>query len=1025
MKAILGTCILVACYAPSLWGSQISVSALVEGTTFVAPTDCTYRFTITGGAVEVCPQSSQPNHPEWWGWKTEMLIYKNRAVQWETGGEYNNPTNPDAEVGDGTLQPTPQVAARVGSGQYVDLFLSAGDYVILIIDDAHNCFHDNSGSIQFSVDRVNTITFDAQEGTVNPASKQVTFGAAYGTLPNPVRPWYAFAGWWSGVNGTGTQVTTNTTVTASTSHTLYAQWVEIPNRPPLITMRSPTNEQVTVNEGVSAAFSVTADDSTDTNTLWRGMSNIVWYVDGVRKQETQTGAPNAIASAFKLKTDTNTVRGVAFLDLQVVAVAMDKQCGTTETNWTLRVNNVPAAQTITFPVWPGKVVGDPDFAAGARASSGLSIVYSNSNPAVVQVVGEMIHIVGAGMAVITASQSGNFDFKAAIPVKNTLTVKARLTAEVSGGAGTVTGAGLYALGAKVALTAKPAANSTFLRWEDGSQSPVRSLVMPNANVTVSAWFGLTANVPPPEIVNPGPQRAMVGVPFRLPLEITSDSLPAVTVTGLPSGLKYLPVTKAIEGVPTAAVSNKTVTITAKNVNKTSASQTFTFTVEVLPAWAQGAFSGAAVTESHGAGSASLSVTALGAVSGKLALRGTNFSFSAKNYASRAADGAFLVAVTAAVGKASMPLSLAVGLPAVSDVTGTVPATLGRADGMLAGDGWARLWRYVWKDAGMAAALTNYAGYYTAALPVLPRQTWAVPAQADEAVGLIAENAEAGSGYLLLTVDKAGGVKATGKLADGMALSLSGTLILDEAGRVFTVLYVAPAAYKGGGLFGLAEFVRPDDGGRMFVCVYSRPFLWESFNPQATVNPEAGGFSRSLVLTGGWYDTVGNLYAYYKNGTLSVGADGEPVPELLVGTNRYDSAWWSPDGLALAVVTNRLGVMTGLAAPKAGVPVDPDKDGEWDYGATNTVGLTIGLTRATGVFKGSFKAWFDYPKTHTSKTVDYEGVLTPEREDTGDGVAGRGFFLWADKSQSLNPQGKPVPYGFSWSYDLKILLSETP
>jgi len=115
-------------------------------------------------------------------------------------------------------------------------------------------------------------------------------------------------------------------------------------------------------------------------------------------------------------------------------------------------------------------------------------------------------------------------------------------------------------------------------------------------------------------------------------------------------------------------------------------------------------------------------------------------------------------------------------------------------------------------------------------------------------------------------------------------------------------------------------------------------------------------------------------------------------------------------------------MTGLSAPKAGTPVK--KGLGYDYASpTNAVGLTVSLMRATGVFKGLFKAWFDYGATHTSKTISYEGVLTPEREDTEDGVAGRGYFLWADKSQYLNPQGKPVPYGFNWSYDFKILLAE--
>jgi len=58
-----------------------------------------------------------------------------------------------------------------------------------------------------------TVTYDAENGTVNPASESVTFAAAYGTLATPTRTGYTFAGWWTGDNGTGTEVINSTTVT--------------------------------------------------------------------------------------------------------------------------------------------------------------------------------------------------------------------------------------------------------------------------------------------------------------------------------------------------------------------------------------------------------------------------------------------------------------------------------------------------------------------------------------------------------------------------------------------------------------------------------------------------------------------------------------------------------------------------------------------------------------------------------------------------------------------------------------------
>lgn len=72
---------------------------------------------------------------------------------------------------------------------------------------------------------VNTyvVTFDAQGGSVTPASKSVTYGQPYGSLPVPVRAGYRFDGWFTVATG-GTQVTAETVVTVTAAQTLYAYW---------------------------------------------------------------------------------------------------------------------------------------------------------------------------------------------------------------------------------------------------------------------------------------------------------------------------------------------------------------------------------------------------------------------------------------------------------------------------------------------------------------------------------------------------------------------------------------------------------------------------------------------------------------------------------------------------------------------------------------------------------------------------------------------------------------------------------
>ncbi len=68
-----------------------------------------------------------------------------------------------------------------------------------------------------------TVRFNANGGTVNPASKTVTYNSTYGTLPTPVREGYTFKGWFTAASG-GTQITDSTKFTLTTDQTLYAQW---------------------------------------------------------------------------------------------------------------------------------------------------------------------------------------------------------------------------------------------------------------------------------------------------------------------------------------------------------------------------------------------------------------------------------------------------------------------------------------------------------------------------------------------------------------------------------------------------------------------------------------------------------------------------------------------------------------------------------------------------------------------------------------------------------------------------------
>lgn len=84
-----------------------------------------------------------------------------------------------------------------------------------------------------------------------------------------------------------------------------------------------------------------------------------------------------------------------------------------------------ANQSITFPTLAAKVVGAPAFSLGATIDSPLTLSYASSNPAVATVNSSgTVTVVGAGVTLITVSQGGDSNYKAAAAVTQSLTVTA-------------------------------------------------------------------------------------------------------------------------------------------------------------------------------------------------------------------------------------------------------------------------------------------------------------------------------------------------------------------------------------------------------------------------------------------------------------------------------------------------------------------------------------------------------------------------------------------------------------------------
>lgn len=103
---------------------------------------------------------------------------------------------------------------------------TSGTYYIYLQNSTDTIRYKISGSYTVTAPVQDIIvTFDARGGSVSPSSKTVYYGSTYGTLPTPTSAvtGQVFTGWFTTSTG-GTQVTSSTTVTKTSSHTLYAHY---------------------------------------------------------------------------------------------------------------------------------------------------------------------------------------------------------------------------------------------------------------------------------------------------------------------------------------------------------------------------------------------------------------------------------------------------------------------------------------------------------------------------------------------------------------------------------------------------------------------------------------------------------------------------------------------------------------------------------------------------------------------------------------------------------------------------------
>ena len=466
------------------------------------------------------------------------------------------------------------------------------------------------------------------------------------------------------------------------------------------------------------------------------------------------------------------------------------------------------------------------------------------------------------------------------------------------------------------------------------------------------------------------------------VELEDAAFADCRVTGLPAGLKL--VGTRITGVPTRA-GNFTAVFT-KGREKASS----TFTVLSLPTAVVATYAGTVAGDGIN-GTATMTVSANGRISGKIMLGGTNWTVSVNGFHQSSAFTAnppgFAVLTEAKSGRVAAALNLTLKEGAVDGSFG------GEKDNV-------RMWRTVGKDKELLAKVADYVGVYTVSM----------------------DCDGTGYGYLSMTVDKNGNVKSTGKMADGTALTATMPMLFDGENPM-AILYAAPGTYKGGCVFDVIRFLRNADPatGAMVLSVEDEGMVWRSNAPNAT-EIYGEGFDYSVSLTGAWYNKLGALSDYYTQMAFSAElpsywakiqeTDEDGTVSYMEEEIAVEPDCWAE--LTVSVLGNRFVVDQGA------VTKPRQEDGEWVYDGRNDVGLSFAFTQATGIFKGSFLAWYDYigkmdwvkdreTAVHMSKTVSFEGVAVQ-----GASVLMRGFFVSDATSTYEDAAGNEKSYTYKKS-----------
>lgn len=221
-----------------------------------------------------------------------------------------------------------------------------------------------------------TVTWNANGGTVSPASTTKTHGSTLGTLPTPTRAStaeysYTFAGWFTAANG-GIQISSTTTVTGNVTY--YAHWTA--------TKRSYTATFNGNGGGTPSPSSITKEYNTALGTLptctRTGYTFLGWYT--------------ASSGGTKISTTTVVTKDITYYaqwSINSYTLTFNPNGGTvTPTSKNLEYNSAygtlptpirasDAQYTYTFAGWYTAATGGTQVTAATKMAAKDTTVYAH------------------------------------------------------------------------------------------------------------------------------------------------------------------------------------------------------------------------------------------------------------------------------------------------------------------------------------------------------------------------------------------------------------------------------------------------------------------------------------------------------------------------------------------------------------------------------------------------------------------------------------------------------------------------